>query len=161
MGAVIHIGPNPCPLNEVTTIDKAWHSAVGSVLSQLRHVDFTGPGLKWDFADAFQRQCYPLLAAWVGDYPEQFMVAHLSYGSCSMCEIPQSAPMGHSSFQPLNYSRDQDIELELEEDNKIDALHTRDVHAVHNKFWQYPLGNVYWLWQHDEVHQLLRGLVND
>jgi len=24
-----------------------------------------------------------------------------------------------------------------------------------------PLGNVYRLWQHDEVHQLLRGLVND
>jgi len=35
-------------------IDKAWHSTVGTVLSQLRHLDITGPGLKWDCADGFQ-----------------------------------------------------------------------------------------------------------
>jgi len=59
-----------CPLNGAENMDEAWHAAVGTVLSQLRHLDIAGPGLKWDCADGFQRQCYPLLAAWVGDYPE-------------------------------------------------------------------------------------------
>ena len=68
------------------------------MLSHLRHLDITGPGLKWDCADGFQRQCYPRLAAWVGDHPEQVMVAEVSYGSCPMCEIPKGTPMGHSTF---------------------------------------------------------------
>jgi hypothetical protein len=50
-------------------IGEAWHNGVGTVLSQLRHYDITGPGLKWDCGDGFQQQCYPLLASWVRDYP--------------------------------------------------------------------------------------------
>jgi hypothetical protein len=29
------------------------------------------------------------------------------------------------------------------------------------QFWQYPLCNVYLVWQPDELHQLLLGLVQD
>jgi hypothetical protein len=78
-----------------------------------------------------------------------------------MCEIPKGAPMGHSSFRPLDNSRDQHIYSELLEDNNIDALHTLGVHPIRNQFWQYPLCNVYRLWQPDELHQLLLGLVKD
>jgi len=131
------------------------------VLSQLRHLDITGPSLEWHCADGFQQQCYPLLAAWVRDYPEQVMVAQVFYGSYPMCEIPKGAPMGHSSFRPLDISRDQHIYSELLEDNHIDALHTLGVHPICNQFWQYPLCNVYRLWQPDELHQLLLGSVKD
>jgi len=73
--AWILAGLIPCTPQGAKHIDDAWHSAFGTVLSQLRHLDITGPGLKWDCADGFQRQCYPLLAAWVGDYPEQVIIA--------------------------------------------------------------------------------------
>jgi len=101
------------------------------------------------------------LAAWVGDYPEQVMISQVSYGSCLMCEITKGAPMGHSTFRPLVSSRDQDIYSELLEDNHLDALHTVGVHLICNQFRQYPLCNVYRLWQPDELHQLLLGLVKD
>jgi len=101
------------------------------------------------------------LAAWVGDYPEQVMVVQVSYGSCPMCEIPKGAPMWHSTFQPLDNSRDQHIYSELLEDNNIDVLHTVGVHPICNQFWKYPFCNAYRLWQPDELHQLLRGLVKD
>jgi hypothetical protein len=81
-GAWILIGLSPCPPKGAKNIDEAWLSAVGTVLSQLRHLDITGPGLKWDCADGFQRQYYPLLAACVGDYPEEVKVAQVSYGLC-------------------------------------------------------------------------------
>jgi len=68
---------------------------VGTVLSPLQNLDITGPGLKRDCADGFQRQWYALLAAWVRVYPERIMVAQLSYGSSLMWEIPEVAPMGH------------------------------------------------------------------
>jgi hypothetical protein len=96
--ALILVGLIPCPPKSAKKIDEAWHSVVGTVLSQLRHLDITGPGLKWDCADGFQRQCYPLLAAWVRDYPAQVMVAQVSYGSCPLCDIPKGVPMGHSTF---------------------------------------------------------------
>jgi len=58
-----------CHLRGGTYLNEAWHTVVGTVLSQLRHHDITGPGLKWNCADVFEGQCYPLLAAWVGNYP--------------------------------------------------------------------------------------------
>jgi len=76
--AWILVGLIRCPPKGAKNIDEAWHSAVRTVLSQLRHLDITGPSLKWDCADGFQRQRYPLWAAWVGDYPEQVMIAQVS-----------------------------------------------------------------------------------
>ena len=89
------------------------------------------------------------------------MIAQDSYGSCPMCEIPKGAQMGHSTFRPLDNSSNQHIYSELLEDNHIDALHTVGVHPICNQFWQYPLCNVNRLWQPDELHQLLLGLVKD
>ena len=155
--AGIFVGLIPCSPEGAKNIQTAWHNTVGTALSQLRHLDITGPGLKWDCAVGFQQQCYPLLAAWVRDYPEQFKVAQISYGSCPMCEMSKGGPMGHSTFRRLDNSRDEHIYTELLEDNNIAALHTLGVHPIHNQFWQYPLCNVYHLWQPAELHQLLLG----
>jgi len=46
----------PCPPKGAKNTDEAWHSAVGTVLSPLRSLDITGPGLNWDCAEGFQRQ---------------------------------------------------------------------------------------------------------
>jgi len=151
----------PRPPTGAKNIDKAWHSGVGTVLSQLRHLDITGPGLKWDWADGFQQQYYRPLAAWVGDYPEQAMVAQVSYGSCPMCEITKGEQMGHSNFQPLDNLRDQHIYSELLQDNNLEPLHTLGVHPIRNQFWQYLLCNAYCLWQLDEFHQPHLGLFKD
>jgi len=131
------------------------------VQSPLRNPDFTGPGFKWDCADRFQRQCCALLVAWVGDYLEQVMVAQVLYGSCPMFEIPIGALMGHSTLRPLDNPPDQHIYLELLDETNIDVLHTLGVHPIRNQFWQYTLWKVYRLWQPDELHQLLLGLVKD
>jgi hypothetical protein len=149
------------PPNGGKNIHEVWHSAVGTVLSQLKHLDITGPGLKLDCADVFQQQCYPLLAAWVGNYPEHVMDTQVSYGSCPICEDPKGGPMGHSTFRPLKSSRDQYFHSELLEDNNIDALCTLGVHPIRNQFWQYPLSNVQFLGQPEELHQPLLGLVKD
>ena len=38
-------------------------------------------------------------------------------------------------------------------------MHTLRVHPIRNQLWQFPLCNVYQLWQPDELHQLLLDLV--
>jgi len=69
--------------------------------------------------------------------------------------------MGHSTCRGLNNSQDQHVYSELLDETNIDVLHTLHVHPIHNQFWQFPLCNVYRLWQPDELHQLLLGLVKD
>ena len=136
------VGLIPCPPKGAKNVDKAWHSAVGTVLSPLQNLDITGPGLKCDCADGYQRHCYPILAAWVGDYPEQVMVAQVYYGSCPMCENSKGVPMGHSTFRPLDNPQDHHVYLELLNETDIDVLHTLGVYPICNQFWQYPLCNV-------------------
>jgi hypothetical protein len=75
----------PCPAKGAKTINEAWHSVVGPVLSPLQNLDITGSGMKWHCSDGFQRQCHPLFAALVGDYPQQVVIAHVACGSCPMC----------------------------------------------------------------------------
>jgi len=69
--------------------------------------------------------------------------------------------MGHSTFRLLDISRDQDVNSHLLDKLNIDVLHTVGVHPIGNQFWQYPLCNLYCLWQPDELHQLLLGLFKD
>jgi len=46
--AWILVGLITCPPKSAKNFDKAWPSAVGTVLSQLMHLGIAGPGLKWD-----------------------------------------------------------------------------------------------------------------
>jgi len=161
MRAWILVGLIPCPPKGAKNTDEAWYSAVRTLLSPLRNLDITGPGLNWDCADGSQRQCYHLLAAWVGDYAEQVMAAQVSYGACPMCEIPKGVLMGHSTFRPLDNTGYQHAYLELLDETYINVLHSLGVHAIRNQFCQYLLCNVCRLWQPDELHQLLLGLVKD
>jgi len=82
---------------------------------------------------------------------------------CLMCNvsIPKGAEIGHSTFRPLDNSREQYAALELLEETNGDILNTPGVHPIRNQFWQYPLCNVYWLCQPDELHRLPLGLVKD
>jgi hypothetical protein len=46
----------PCSPKGGINSDDAWHSAVRTVLSPVWNLNITGPGLKWNCADGFQRQ---------------------------------------------------------------------------------------------------------
>jgi len=104
--------------------DEAWHSAVVTALSTLQNVDISSFGLKYNSADGFQRQCYPLLAAWVGDHPEHIMIAEISHCTCLKCGIPECVRMGHSACRALNNSRHHHVHPEQLEEPSIDVLHT-------------------------------------
>jgi len=151
---------SPCQRQGAKRMDEAWHSAVGTVLSQLRYLDISGPCLKWDWADGFQQRCYPVWAAWVGNYTEQVMDDQV------ICLMPNEHNFWRCDdrvfhFRPFDNSRDHNIHLELLEERYMDAVYTLGVHLICNQFWQYPFCNVYRLWQPDELHQLLLGLVKD
>ena len=78
-----------------------------------------------------------------------------------MCQLLKGLLMRHSTCQALDNLTDQQAYSELLDEANIDVLYTLCVHPIHNQFWQFPICNVYQLWQPDELHQLLLGLVKD
>ena len=89
------------------------------------------------------------------------MISTVSYGSCQIWDIGKGAPMVDSTFHPLDTSTDQNDYFKPLDKTNMDDLHTFGVHSFWNRFWQYPLCNVYLHWQPDELHQLLLGWVKD
>jgi hypothetical protein len=47
-----------------------------------------------------------------------------------MCEIPKGAPMGDSTFRPLDNPRVHHVYLELLDETKINVLRTLGVHPI-------------------------------
>jgi hypothetical protein len=78
-----------------------------------------------------------------------------------MFENPKGALMGHGTFQPLDNSRDQHLYFVSLEDSNVDARHTLGVDSICNQVWRFTLCNLHWLWQPDQLHQLLLELVKD
>jgi len=149
----------PSAPKDTNNIPEAGQPVIWTVLSPLSNLDISGPSFKRNCADGFLRQWYPMWAAWVREYPEQVIVALVSYGSCPMCEIPNGASMGLWIFWPPDNSGDHHDYLELLANTIIDALHSLGFHPIYTQFWQYPLCNVFWLCQTDLLHHLLLGFV--
>jgi hypothetical protein len=51
-------------------------------------------------ADGIWCCCHPILAAFVGDYPEQALVTCTYNGCCSKCQVPHDQLGKYRSFSP-------------------------------------------------------------
>jgi len=75
--------------------------------------------------------------------------------------IPKGILIAYSTFQLLDNSIEHHAHSETLDDTNTDILHTLWVHKICDHLSQFPLQNVYLLWQPDEWHQLLFCLVED
>ena len=73
----------------------AWHHAVNTIVATLKEVDIKGPGYQWDCADGFRRCFYPIIAEWIGDYPEITTLTQIIWGAYLVCKVPKYPAMGH------------------------------------------------------------------
>ncbi|KAG0638796.1 hypothetical protein HOY80DRAFT_869993, partial [Tuber brumale] len=69
-------------------IDRSWHRVIEHILKLITDHDIAGAGYEWDCSDGHVHQCYPVLAAWIADYPEHVILARIINGLCPICEIP-------------------------------------------------------------------------
>ena len=64
-----------------------FHRSMAHVLQPLKDAgDPCGPGLEMVGGDGAIRRVYPILAAYVADYPEQCLVTCTKYGTCPKCQ---------------------------------------------------------------------------
>ena len=78
-----------------------------------------------------------------------------------MCVVPKGPEMGHRKGFRNWEPRCTSCYQEHLEENRLDEFKEVHLQLTSNLFWDYPLCNVYRLWQPDALHQLYLGIVKD
>ena len=112
--------------------------------------------------DGIWRRCHPILAAFVGDYPEQTLVTCTYSGQCPKCTAPHDRLGEYIRFPLRNY--DQARETFLLADGDVHVFHAAcreaGVKPVFHPFWEsLPLTNVFVSITPDILHQMLQGVM--
>ena len=120
-------------------------------------------GIELVSGDGAVRRCYPILAAYVGDYPEQVLVSIVKSGNCPICPAPRD---DIGSWDHILGPRDTDriittlnsISQGATEFTK--ACATEGIKPVQCVFWKdLPYINIYSSIMPDILHQLFQGIL--
>jgi hypothetical protein len=138
-----------------------FHSCLQHVLSPLEKLGLHGKIMR--SGDGVLRRVHPILAIYIGDYPEQLLVAGVKNGECPKCMIG-SKELG-SIITPL---QNRDVTAVLNAFEKADsdpcqfltACEAEKIKPLHHPFWQHlPLVNIFQSLTPDVLHQLHQGVV--
>lgn len=137
-----------------------YHSCMQVIVAPMTSYGETGIAMM--SADRVWRRCHPILAAFVGDYPEQFLVTCTYSGRCPKCTVPRDQ-LGDFIKFPL---RDRDRALDVYElaDGDATQFHAAcraaGLKPVQHPFWEsLPLSDIFLSITPDILHQLLQGIM--
>ncbi|KAN0136430.1 hypothetical protein V8E53_005798 [Lactarius tabidus] len=106
--------------------------------------------------------CHPVLATFVGDYPEQSLIACTSNGRCPKCMVPQDEIGSISRFPPQNFEDTVRV-FSLSDHNPTvfhATCHNASLKPIYHPFWEcLPFTNIFLLITPDILHQLHQGIL--
>ena len=137
-----------------------FHGCMEFLLDPIRSCGETGVALK--SADGIWRRCHPILAVYVGDYPEQALVTCTYSGRCPKCKVPHEQ-LGDFQEYPSRVPTNAAAIYRLA-DEDVHAFHRSCREAglkpVYHPFWQsLPLANIFASITPDILHQMLQGVM--
>jgi hypothetical protein len=113
-------------------------------------------------ADGFTWLIFPILAAYVADYPEQCLVAGCRENSCPKCYVPPTRRGEPVYSEP----RDQECTLTLighhASGRTVPTFREEGIRPIDSPFWsKLPHCDIFECISPDILHQLHKGLFND
>ena len=119
-------------------------------------------GLPIMSGDGIWHRCHPILANFIGDYPEQVLVTCTYYGECPKCEVPHDQLGEHDEFLPRDHGKALSAYALADED--VCEFHRsckeNGIKPVFHPFWEsLPELNMYASVTPDVLHQLLQGVM--
>lgn len=125
-------------------------------------------------ANCLVRQSHPLLAAFIGDYPEQILTTCTKTGECLTCPASHNDLGEYNPNDPTPWLHNLDSILDTLDsfnDNPGGFLQTcaggflqtcadMGIKPIVNPFWkELPYVHIYWSIMPDILHQLYQGVV--
>ncbi|KZT18176.1 hypothetical protein NEOLEDRAFT_1103767 [Neolentinus lepideus HHB14362 ss-1] len=145
------------------TLANLFHSCVRQILHPLKRAgEF---GLPMTSGDGVQRRTHPIFATFVGDYPEQLLVAGVKTGQCPKC------PVAHDElgdYEPESSREFRDIEAVLDAlasiadgpQGFVKACTSAGIKPIQHPFWEdLPYVNIFQSITPDILHQLYQGVM--
>ena len=137
-----------------------FHSCMQNVLGPISAYGETGIAMM--SGDGVWRRCHPILAVFVGDYPEQALVTCTYSGRCPKCVVPRGELGEYKSFLPRMQNAVIDNYVLADGDVHVFhlACHDAGLKPIFHPFWErLPLVNIFLSITPDILHQMLQGMV--
>ncbi|KIM35645.1 hypothetical protein M413DRAFT_20740 [Hebeloma cylindrosporum] len=141
-----------------------YHACMSKILEPLREAGQSG--ILMTSGDGSVRRNHPILAAFIGDYPEQVLTTCTKTGECPTCPISRNELGEYDPNDATPWLRDLDSILEALDsfdDNPGGFLQTCadvGIKPVFNPFWkELPYAHIYRSITPDILHQLYQGVI--
>ncbi|KAI0055661.1 hypothetical protein BV25DRAFT_1815297 [Artomyces pyxidatus] len=137
-----------------------FHACMSKIVAPLKAHGVNGMPMKG--GDGVRRRCHPIFAAFVGDYPEQALVACIKYGECPKCKVK------HENLGAPEPSPPRSLAVATEALKTFDrgpaeyvaACQAAGIKPVFQPFWEdLPYSNVFTSITPDILHQLYQGMI--
>ena len=118
-------------------------------------------GMEVMSGDGVVRRGHPILAAYVGDYPEQCLVTGAFSGDCPGCDCPNKMLGVYPCQHPRrNLDKVLDALDKLGSAQYVQACRDANIKPIQHPFWQdLPYVNIFQSITPDILHQLHQGVV--
>ncbi|KAJ3007938.1 hypothetical protein NUW54_g3348 [Trametes sanguinea] len=144
------------------TLANLFHACMSRVLAPLSSTGISG--MYFSSGDGVVRRGHPILATYVGDYPEQLLVTCCKNGECPKCKVPRN-DLGDAAdtSRPLrDLGEVLDALAALDEGSLAFTRACREIgiKAIQDPFWEnLPYTNIFVAITPDVLHQLYQGVV--
>jgi len=139
-----------------------FHYCFAQMLEPLKHLATTGP-IEMSSGDGVVRRTFPILACFVGDYPEQVLVSGCKTGDCPRCPAKR-VELGdlEEDYEYRDLSKILEALATFEENpaGYSAACSKAGIKPIVHPFWQdLPYSDIYLGITPDILHQLYQGVM--
>jgi hypothetical protein len=137
-----------------------YHSALGRLLRPLEKVGLSGLIVRDGYG--IPRRLHPILAVYIGDYPEQVLATGSKTGECPKCDIlPEKLGSNQEPFKLRDLNRVRDALSLINGDPRQYTLACKGagIKPLYHPFWEsLPFCNIFQSITPDILHQLHQGV---